>query len=62
MIYQVMPRGFVPVATYDRRIENLQYKNFVALHAAVRVPGAQPSLSERQPAPEVERVASDGLA
>ena len=36
-IYQVMPRGLVPVATYDLRLENLQYKNFVALHAAVRV-------------------------
>lgn len=34
-IYQIMPRGLVPAHTYDRRLENLQYKNFVALRDSV---------------------------
>jgi FkbM family methyltransferase len=34
-LYQVMPRRLAPVPAYDRRLENLQYKNFVALHDSV---------------------------
>ncbi len=37
-IHQVMPRSLVAVSTYDHRFENLQYKNFVALHDSVRNP------------------------
>jgi len=35
-IHQVMPRKLAPASTYDHRLENLQYKNFVALHDSVR--------------------------
>lgn len=35
-LYQVMPRTLAPV-TYTHRLENLQYKNFVALHESIRV-------------------------
>ena len=35
-IYQIMPRRLAAVSTYDHRFENLQYKNFVALHDSVR--------------------------
>ena len=36
-MYQVTPRGLARVATYQPLLENLQYKNFVALHDSVRV-------------------------
>ncbi len=36
-IYQIMPRTLFRASSYNHRLENLQYKNFVALHESVRV-------------------------
>jgi FkbM family methyltransferase len=36
-ICQLMPHGLAPATAYDRRLENLQYKNFVVLHQSVQV-------------------------
>ncbi len=35
-LYQVMPRRLAPVPMYHTELENLRYKNFVALHESVR--------------------------
>ncbi len=34
-LYQLMPKGILKVPTYDLRLENFVYKNFVALHDSV---------------------------